>query len=70
HYYYGKTVKRFLDANPERGIKQISPIRHAFIRNMENFTKNPLLTFGFILYQIVRYLAAGLGYLSSLGGDY
>ena len=66
HYYYGKTVKRFLDANPNIGIKQISPLRSAFIRNWKNFAKHPSLTFGFILYQIVRYLAAGFGYLSSL----
>jgi glycosyltransferase involved in cell wall biosynthesis len=66
HYYYGKTVKRFLYVNPERGIKQISPLRSAFIRNWKNFAKHPSLTFGFVVYQIVRYLAAGLGYLSSL----
>jgi GT2 family glycosyltransferase len=67
HYYYGKTVKRFLDVNPEKGIKQISPIRPAFIRNWKNFAKHPLLAIGFFIYQIVRYSAAGLGFLSSLG---
>lgn len=61
HYYYGKTVKRFLDANPKRGIKQISPLRHAFIRNWKNFAKHPMLTMGFVIYQIVKYSAAGLG---------
>jgi len=63
HYYYGKTLKRFLDANLERGIKQISPLRPAFIRNRKNFAKHPTLTMGFVVYQIVRYFAAGLGFL-------
>lgn len=67
HYYYGKTVKKFLDANPERGIKQISPLRPAFLRNWKNFAKHPTLTAGFVIYQILRYVAAGLGFLSSLG---
>jgi glycosyltransferase involved in cell wall biosynthesis len=67
HYYYGKTVKRFLDVNPERGIKQIGFIRPAFIRNWKNFATHPLLAIGFFIYQIVRYSAAGLGFLSSLG---
>jgi len=67
HYQYGKTVQRFLDMNSEKGIKQISPLRSAFIRNWKNFAKYPSLAFGFVLYQVVRYLAAGLGFLSSLG---
>jgi len=67
HYYYGKTVKRFLDANPNIGIKQISPLRSAFIRNCKNFAKHPPLAIGFFIYQIVRYSTAGLGFLSSLG---
>lgn len=65
HYYYGKTLKRFLDANLERGIKQISPMRPAFIRNWKNFAKHPTLTMGFVVYQIVRYIAAGLGFLTA-----
>lgn len=69
HYYYGKTVKRFLDVNPERGIRQISPARIAFIRNGRHFAERPLVACGFVLYQIVKYSAAGLGFLSSLIDD-
>jgi glycosyltransferase involved in cell wall biosynthesis len=63
HYYYGKTVKRFLDVNPERGIKQTSPLRPAFLRNRKIFAKHPILTTGFVIYQMVRYTAAVLGFL-------
>lgn len=62
HYYYGKTIKRFLKENPERGIKQLSPIRPAFLRNWKKFARYPILTVGFFVYQGVRYSAAGLGF--------
>jgi len=64
YYYYGKTLKRFLNTNPKRGMKQINPIRPAFIRNRKKFVK-PVLIFGFIVYQSVRYSAAICGLLSS-----
>jgi len=63
HYYYGKTLKNFLDVNPDRGKRQISPLRPAIFRNRRNFAKHPTLTTGFVVYQMVRYTAAGLGFL-------
>jgi len=63
HYYYGKTLRKFLYLNRVRGIRQISPIRPAFLRNLREFFRNPLLTFGFVVYQCVRYSSAGLGFL-------
>ena len=63
HYYYGKTLKKFLDSNRERDIKQISPIRPAFVKNWKNLAYNPILTIGFVIYQTVRYIPAGLGFL-------
>jgi len=67
HYYYGKTLKNFIAMNSVRGIEQISPIRPAFIRNWKRFTECPSLTFGFLVYQVVKYFSAGLGFLFSLG---
>lgn len=65
HYYYGKTIKMFLMENPRRGMKQLGPIRPAFLINAKEFVGHPLLTVGFIVYQTVRYFAAGLGFLVS-----
>lgn len=65
YHYYGKTMKIFIDRNPRKGWKQLSPIRPAFLRNWKEFTKHPMLTIGFIIYQMVRYSAAGLGFLVS-----
>jgi glycosyltransferase involved in cell wall biosynthesis len=65
HYYYGKTIGEFIRTNPKKGIKQLSPIRPAFIKHWKEFAKHPVLTLGFVVYQTVRYFSAGLGYLMS-----
>lgn len=62
HYYYGKTIGEFIERNPERGLKQLSPIRLSFIRNWREFFEHPILTVGFVIYQIARYVPAGVGY--------
>jgi glycosyltransferase involved in cell wall biosynthesis len=63
HYYYGKTVKGFLHVNHTKGIKQISPLRLVFIKKGKSFVDDPVLTVGFVVYQAVKYAAAGLGFL-------
>jgi glycosyltransferase involved in cell wall biosynthesis len=63
HYYYGKTIGEFMKANTKKGIKQLSPIRPAFIKHWREFATHPVLTFGFAVYQVVRYFSAVLGYL-------
>lgn len=65
HYYYGKTINKFLQKNKERGVRQFSPIRIAYIRHYKEFIKHPILSIGFILYQAVRYSSGLLGILSS-----
>lgn len=63
HYYYGKTIEEFIKKNPERGKKQLKIIRPAFIKHGKEFVKHPILTSGFLAYQVVRYFSAGSGYL-------
>jgi len=65
HYYYGKTIGEFIRANPQKGIRQLSPIRLAFIKHWRGFARNPILTLGFAIYQTIRYFSAGLGLLVS-----
>lgn len=64
HYYYGKTIGKFLKNNPQRGVRQMNPLRPAYIKNWKKFLENPHLTFFFIIYQIIRYSSAILGYLA------
>lgn len=63
HYYYGRTLRQFLKSNSMRGMRQIYPVRPAFVKNGGNFVRHPILTAGFIVYQIARYISAGLGFL-------
>jgi len=64
HYYYGKTLRVFVKKNREKGMKQLAPIRPAFLRHWKDFLRHPNLSLGFVIYQFVRYLSAGLGYLA------
>jgi glycosyltransferase involved in cell wall biosynthesis len=61
HYYYGKTIYSFLKKNKWKGIKQTGPLRKAFFKNYKEFLRNPSLTVGFIVYQIVRYFSGMCG---------
>jgi len=63
HYYYGKTIKEFIRLNPQRGKKQLNPIRPSYLKHWKRFLYHPILTLGFIIYQFIRYSAAGFGYL-------
>jgi glycosyltransferase involved in cell wall biosynthesis len=67
HYYYGKTLRAFIRKNRGRGMKQLSPVRPAYIRNWRVFVRNPVLTLGFVIYQVARYGSAVLGYLANGG---
>lgn len=63
HYYYGKTIGEFIKKSPKKAQKQVSPIRGAYVRHWKEFFKHPILSAGFIIYQITRYVNAGIGYL-------
>lgn len=62
HYYYGKTIGEFINKNPKKARKQITPLRASYLRHWDDFLKHPILSAGFILYQFVRYSSAGLGF--------
>jgi hypothetical protein len=70
HVYYGKSIGIYIQRNPEEAKKQFCPIRLAYIRNWRTFLRHPLITVGFGIYQVVRYSAVTMGYLSSLGESY
>lgn len=65
HYYYGKTIDEFIKKNPNNARKQLTPFRYSYLKNWRNFIRKPMLSIGFIIYQMVRYTFAGFGFLSS-----
>jgi hypothetical protein len=44
HYYYGTTLPEFLEKNPKKGIKQLSPLRPAYAKNWKLFFRHPIMT--------------------------
>jgi glycosyltransferase involved in cell wall biosynthesis len=66
NYYYGKFVQKFLKKNRKRGLSQLNPFRSAYFKHRDKFIKNPYLSIGFIIYQIVRYFSGMLGLLVTL----
>ncbi len=64
-YYYGKTIRLFLKQNKIEGIHQISPIRWALIKNWKKFIAHPILTAGFMFYEIIIYSSSIVGYISA-----
>lgn len=62
-YYYGKKMGIYLKKYPKKSVVQLSPIRLAYLKHWKKFVKHPILTLGFIVYQVIRYTSAGLGYL-------
>ena len=61
HFYYGRTLSRFIAKHGGRGIAQLSPVRPSYLRNWRRFVRHPVLTLGFIVYQAVRYSSALAG---------
>ncbi len=64
HLFYGKFVNRFIKKHPDVWMLQLNPVRLAYLRHWRNFTVDPKLTLGFVVYQFVRYAAAVIGYLA------
>jgi glycosyltransferase involved in cell wall biosynthesis len=63
NYYYGKSAYLFLKKNKSRGIKQVNPIRLAYLKHYRKFLSRPKLSAGFIIYQVIRYASGLLGLL-------
>ncbi|MBW7953768.1 MAG: glycosyltransferase [Candidatus Dojkabacteria bacterium] len=65
HFFYGSTLANKSSAGTPRKLTfwQKVPIKPAYVRNLPRFIKHPILSIGFIIYQIVRYTSAAFGYV-------
>jgi len=64
HYYYGKNIGSFIRKNPQKALRQLSPLRESYVKGLSNFFSDPILIVGFIIYQFVKYAAATIGIIS------
>lgn len=63
HYYYRKTIGKYIKKNPEKARKQFNPIRPSYLRHWNEILKHPRLSMGFVIYQFVRYSASAIGFI-------
>ncbi|MDH5770135.1 MAG: glycosyltransferase [Candidatus Bathyarchaeota archaeon] len=64
NYYYGKNIRSFIKKNPQKALRQLSPLRESYVKGLSNFFSDPILIVGFVIYQFVRYTAATIGIIS------
>ncbi len=65
-YFYGKQVPPYIKKYPMRGFKQSHPLKLSYIRHWKDFVLHPILTLGFLIMIIVKYLGGFLGIISTL----
>ena len=65
HYYYGKTIIRYIRKSPLSASIKLDPMRAVRPRNRTSF-QDPVLIGGYAIYQLVRYAATLLGIISTL----
>ncbi|MBV9277716.1 MAG: glycosyltransferase [Candidatus Eremiobacteraeota bacterium] len=62
-FFYGQTIGAFVRKSGLRGVRQVSPIRAAFVRHWKEFVAHPGLGLGLGVMQCVKYLCGGAGFL-------
>lgn len=62
-FYYGKSNYYYIKKYPSRATKQYLPFRPSYFRHFLELISNPALFIGFIVMNVVKYSAGGLGFL-------
>lgn len=65
-FSYGSMVWPFLSKSGTLGVRQLNPLRLAYIRHWATFVKHPGLAIAFVAMQLAKYGAGGLGLLWGL----
>ncbi|HEC64576.1 MAG TPA: glycosyltransferase [bacterium] len=68
HFFYGSSIKGLFGEGKERPVltfAQKFPIRPAYIKKFYRFLFSPVMTVGFMIYQVARFGAGGVGYIYS-----
>lgn len=66
HFFYGQEMLSYLKKHPQRGLKQINPVRRAYLRHWKDFVSHPVLFFGIGVMTIVKFSTGGLGFIKAL----
>lgn len=60
-FFYGRSMRRFLQRNGSRGVVQMSPFRGTYLRHWRSFGKQPVISAAFLTMQVVKYVAGAAG---------
>ncbi len=60
-FYYGPSALRYVHKHPVRGLRQMTPLRDAYLRHWRALVSRPLLLLGLVLLKLVQYASAMLG---------
>jgi len=65
YYDYGKDFVRYQQENKSESKKQLGFFRGVYLKNWKKFIYHPVLGFGFIIYNFLKFAFGGAGYLVS-----
>lgn len=65
-FYYGKTILSYITKHPQLALRQILPVRLAFVRNLSKLRKDPVHAAGLIFLKLMEFFAMSLGIAASL----
>lgn len=63
-YYYGKTVKAYVEQHKDMLKKQIPLFRSAYFRNWKLLVRDPVHALGFVVMKILESIATALGLIT------
>jgi glycosyltransferase involved in cell wall biosynthesis len=65
YYEYGKDFVHYKSENVNESKKQLSFFRNIYIKHWRDFIQHPVISIKFVLYNIAKYGAGGLGLAAS-----
>ena len=64
YYDYGKDFVNYVSENKQEVTGQIGPIRTIYIKNWKKFLDRPITGAVFLVYNLLKYIAGGMGFVS------
>lgn len=65
YFLYGRDFANYINKNTNESKTQLTCFRTVYFKNIGKFLINPILGFLFILYQCLKFLSGGLGFISN-----
>lgn len=65
NFYYGTTFKKYIHRYPKKAVRQLFPIRPAFVRSRKILLSDPVHLLGLMAIGFVKYTAGFLGLIKS-----